>query len=774
MSSILYPPILERSAPAFDKDIKNYKISFQLPSFLGYSDIGHIQIKVSSQNGELIGNPDKYPDGVIYKDITDISQTDNSITLNCANDLHNGSWTAGLIYKIQMRLGDKRFNPDSSSESDFNKWKSTIGNISEWSNIMITKALAAPRVQIANGNNSIETTDTPVFLGLVSMPEINNEIVDKIKYDIYEGEKLLESSGWLVHTNINSEYRFKHKLDVAKNYSTFLSIHTLNNYEQTSAPYEFKIVKTSLNELNGVFFFADAAHLSCRESGHIKLFLTSEQFESGSFIISRASEKDNYLIWEDIEFLQYSKGIQFNNTLIYQDFLIESGVKYKYAIQKERAGGIRTKSIETEAVSVDYENTFLSDGIHQLNLMYDTKLSSFKKTVLASKQDSLGSSYPIIMRNGAAYYAEFPITGLISLNQDLEETTFLKKEIVYDKETQKPLKFKYYYDDELLFTLDEEYILNLSRDRQVYLEKLFRDKVEKFLNNGGYKIYRSSTEGNFIITLMNVSLTPKENLGRMVYSFSATAYEIAAFDIKFLQEMKATKDDTSKKDEVITKEFFGQLVNPSEDILSKIQDEIAVSPLPEGFEDYEYKLLEITSIRVEGNGIDTLTIQINDKDILLPPNRIYTLTSQDAKIDNARITNGQDGSAIAYSYTVKLIPKENIETSKIVFVQEWGQIAKIWNEDLDIIKAIKEQIFDNVKGKYGEQIEISIDGFNYLKLEGEERTFLIANNEKIMIGPTGIYQLADSDALNLKTLSLEAPSYLMVDYICVAEVLIGG
>ena len=48
----------------------------------------------------------------------------------------------------------------------------------------------------------------------------------------------------------------------------------------------------------------------------------------------------------------------------------------------------------------------------------------------------------------------------------------------------------------------------------------------EFLTDGEVKLFRSETEGNVLVRLMNVSFTPNQALGRMVYSFSATAYEI--------------------------------------------------------------------------------------------------------------------------------------------------------------------------------------------------------------------------------------------------------
>ena len=36
----------------------------------------------------------------------------------------------------------------------------------------------------------------------------------------------------------------------------------------------------------------------------------------------------------------------------------------------------------------------------------------------------------------------------------------------------------------------------------------------------GYKLYKSPTEGNMIVTLVNVSLTPNKSLGRIIADFS--------------------------------------------------------------------------------------------------------------------------------------------------------------------------------------------------------------------------------------------------------------
>ena len=56
------------------------------------------------------------------------------------------------------------------------------------------------------------------------------------------------------------------------------------------------------------------------------------------------------------------------------------------------------------------------------------------------------------------------------------------------------------------------------------------------LNNKEYKLFKSPTEGNIIVALTNVSWTPNETLGRAIYSFSSTAYEVAENTIENIKK----------------------------------------------------------------------------------------------------------------------------------------------------------------------------------------------------------------------------------------------
>jgi len=49
-------------------------------------------------------------------------------------------------------------------------------------------------------------------------------------------------------------------------------------------------------------------------------------------------------------------------------------------------------------------------------------------------------------------------------------------------------------------------------------------------------LFRSSTEGNYCVALLNSTLTPIDSLGRMLHSFNCNAYEIMEADY-FIEEL---------------------------------------------------------------------------------------------------------------------------------------------------------------------------------------------------------------------------------------------
>ncbi len=627
----IYPPTLSSSQPPFWYEETSYSIYFTLQRITQFSEIGHIQIRIVKQsNNSSIAKLSKYPDGTIYKPPSEIQTSGNQYYISILQSDLSETWQPGTLYKIQMRFGTTAMY---TSIAGFSKWKQDqIDNqtFSEWSTVMIIKAITKPQVIIENAEakspsdiGSAEKTEftlTPLFFGTCIIPERDKELVEEYQFNLYLGEKtleeflanevegLVESSGWKEHNardGTSDRHRFQTFLTNNTTYTLIYSIRTVNGYVGLAAPYKFLATQSYLGELTGVHLYVNDDSEYCRENGCIDIQLTTDSLLSGSFVLTRSSEKTNYAVWESLKYFIFA-GRKFTEETIYNDFTIESGVKYKYAFQQENSAGFRSQPVFTANNSphyIDFEYSYLYHDDIQLRLMFNNRVNSFKHTTLTSKQDTLGDRYPHLSRNGYAYYAEFPISGLISFQMD-PDRTFLKLEksgFMLDGETKIPRdKFTEQSFNRLpcIPNVDTAGLpgqstnyndLTINSDltpNNVFIERKFREEVEKFLNNFDYKLYKSPTEGNIIVVLQNVSMTPNASLGRMIYEFSATAYEVAENNLENLEKkgiINIGKFGTISSNNIIVS--LGQVAGlytsseqPTIDVYSKIkkQEEISI------------------------------------------------------------------------------------------------------------------------------------------------------------------------------------------------------
>ena len=195
-----------------------------------------------------------------------------------------------------------------------------------------------------------------------------------------------------------------------------------------------------------------------------------------------------------------------NASKIFKDNTIEQNKSYYYRV----SSNIDVEGMASGPASLDFEHMYLSDAHHQLCIRLNPKVSNFKSNILESKTDTIGGKYPFFFRNENSGYKEIGIQGMISYYMD-EQEIFIRK-------------------TDLGLAAPEAGgntpTTNLS-GYNMYAERKFREEVYKWLTNGQPKLFRSPAEGNYIVRLMNVSLTsPEDKLSRLLYSFSATGYEI--------------------------------------------------------------------------------------------------------------------------------------------------------------------------------------------------------------------------------------------------------
>lgn len=639
-SRVIYPPLVNSYEPAFIAGSNSsLRVYFSLSSLsnipVGTNLTVHAQIY--RQDGVKVvktTNDTRYrATGIILNLVpTKVNTEDNLyyITIN-NSDLKSSvtlsgttyeGWIPGWIYKIQLRLSSVTYNPSSYPKQEV--WLQEFSdNFSEWSTICYTKAISPMRIKIPVFDyDSLDSTQYYIPGTVYSLKNIDlfgtiesqifeaDEDFDYVKITLYKDENLLEDSGEIYKTeqsNTYFSYKFKYGFVDDEEYSLYINYKTENGYEPKN-PLNFNFIINSStaeiinaelitvdNDVNEIL--TDLTFLDEEEDeGRIALKIYSEDTEpwSGNICIRRASQEDNFQTWEDIKIFAV-KDTDLNTLDLIYDYTIESGKWYKYGIQSIDKNGERGKLVIMEEPIhrlFNYSYILGKDG-RQLKLQFNNTMSSFKHQIYDSKTDTIGSKYPFITRNADVNYRTFPISALISFWMD-ENNTFLKngKKDIYN------------YDN--IVKLYDDYIQKDISSRKQYdytYERDFRKIVLDFLQDGKPKLFKSPSEGNIIVRLMDVNCTPNQTLDRIIYSVTMNANELDDNTMDNYLKYGFYEIGVYSTDFSTTTTYIGQLSGnfaPTDNILKKIYEKY--DSQGQNFGGYVKKLEDIERVKITING----------------------------------------------------------------------------------------------------------------------------------------------------------------------------
>jgi hypothetical protein len=199
----------------------------------------------------------------------------------------------------------------------------------------------------------------------------------------------------------------------------------------------------------------------------------------------------------------------------YTDYYIESGVAYKYS----SIGNI------TPILIPNYDGSFLL-GVYngrqvQVNITFNEDLSNFSEVVKDSLVETIGSKYPFIIRQAGIKYKKMNFSGLININMNNGSASLLGGSNYSNFFNTTNTSANSAYNN---FASSN----GLGYNNNFVEEKLYRENLINFLNDGRPKLLKTSAEGLFLVRLMNLTLSPDKSLGRMIYSFSCELNEIDA------------------------------------------------------------------------------------------------------------------------------------------------------------------------------------------------------------------------------------------------------
>lgn len=730
---MLYPPMVDNFQPAFvasEYFDKNYQITFQLSDFMAANEFQHVQLKLTYQtnNQTAIKTDILDPTGILFIDKANLIQLNNNKYLISvpSNVLLEMKWLEDTYYKVQIRFGSEQI----PEKSEFANWKAEQiknNNFSEWSSVMILKSIAKPSIQIINDKNIIFST-TPIFYG--QYKSNGNEDENLYKFEIWNNDNLIDDSGWIQrkYGEIDS-YRSKIPLQNGLEYQVNYQVETINYYNAQSQSYYFRVQESTLNELKDINF-------SCmlnEEEACVDCFITSTKPLDGIYVLARSDENSNFNIREDLyTFMVFNE--QLNNKKFYSDLTILNGVQYKYYLYKQQNNNSRSLPLISSSIQVNFEYAYLiGNQGQQLKLKYNTKLSSFKHVVLENKQNPISGKYPIVQKNGELQYAEFPVSGLISIQAD--------------------------NNNKFLPLFDNNIDINLTPNNLI-LEKKYRDSVEAFLLDNNYKIFKSPTEGNFIVILTNISLSPVATLNNFLYNFSFTATEIMDYNLDNILSynivQKNSLMETSEKDLIVynTNQIYGSYdssTNLMKLILDKINDDIGGK-----FEIVDTKIKNISFESLNDNG-EVINLNIDNKIVSFFSNKIYNLTNIKP---NSIVLMQPTNIVINFTYECTINPLSSgdiLDSFNYSIFNDINQINEIIIQaNTSLFKMIQDLTKTEIENKYNTQFSIqdnelyfdsnktkvySFLNIDEINLECPERSelevkFSDNTSTTILIGPT--------------------------------------
>ena len=492
----LYPPYINGTIPAFyySEGATNTKIvvPFTMNKAVAAGEVAGFALKIKTINGDV--------KGVLREDVDNVVITSNASVTFSSGQM---TFTIGQYYKVQLAYID------------------TNGVIGYYSTVGIIKCTTKPTIYIEGLSFGQANTHNYSYTGVYSQQ--GGDVTEKLyssQFIVFDSDhNIIVDSGEILHNTTfdtvpyeaHEEFLISQDLDLNKSYYIQFKITTTNQLTLHSLKYRLiqrRSIKAAVN--------LDLLAYCNFNNGYVSLSMIDaiDPVISGTFLISRANSK-NHFHWEELKRIDLHSEKPEDWT--YKDFTVEQGVVYKYSIQQYNAYGIYSDRIESNLVSVDFEDMFLYDGHRQLRIRYNPRVSTFKNNLLESKTETIGSKYPYFSRNGNVNYKEFAISGLISYLVDEDENFTTMQALGLDGYSN-------------INDIYGKYSTTNLVDYNMAAERFFKNDVLNWLNDGHVKLFKTPAEGNFIVRLMNVSLAPMDQLSRMLHSFTASAYEVDEFN----------------------------------------------------------------------------------------------------------------------------------------------------------------------------------------------------------------------------------------------------
>lgn len=530
LTNTLYPPQPSGTfMPAFVADSADgATIYYSISPYNNVSSIKRIHVSLTDQTTN--SNALKSPNAIYIRDEAPrYDETVGMYVIHIPPSVVLGDeFKHNQFYKVQLRFDCSTASAPTRENEIAAYVRDNQTSFSEWSSVCLIKPISTPVLIVSYFDSEDNKGIAPGFnRGIIpiSARVAFKASRDSSGYDNTETETLqsyvirvLSLDGNEVLYETNDIYTgssvepnsIDYKLDIqaldvsAGDHLIIEFMLTTSNQYVFNERREFQIVDFVENDR-----FAPVLSVDVNDEDAVAtLHIVNNVPVQGTIYIKRASSVDDFKTWESF----YAQHVNGTVDLSLEDSTVGSMVWYIYSVQLENSKGGMTRTFRTSKFMPQFYDAILSRMDIQFAIRYDYKISNMKPVVNRAKVDTLGSKYPKFTQNGVLDYKQLSISGMISAQSDSSQRFMNKRS-----------HFGQNYPDYVAYR-DK----NGITDWYDYLwEREFRESAMSWLNDGNPKLLRTMTEGILVVMLTDVSLTPNEVLGRRLWTFTATAYEIA-------------------------------------------------------------------------------------------------------------------------------------------------------------------------------------------------------------------------------------------------------
>ena len=564
---------------------------------------------------------------------------------------------------IQLTIDEDNINlaacnlPFGIVDGEFYKCQIAYTAEGSWSEVSITRYVAVkPTLSInglvGGGNLNLITNNIFKFTYTKGSKA---ETLYQYRYSLIDNgtKEIIQTSDWQdFYKEADNSFILYEELKTVHPYILRLEGITINGLSIDTV--EYYIASGAIQEC--AFTDKGETKIKSTNKGYINIFINPLDI-SYKYQLLRKENNNNHL-----ELIA-----EFQGELNWKDYTVEQGVKYEYLIRNINEDKTKiTKTLSLGSAMADFEDMYLSDADKMLTIKFNPQVSSIKNTVLEQKTDTIGSQYPFFFRNGNVNYKEIPISGLISYHMDDQELFMTAEEIAAAGSSEDWMRSTDLTPD------------NFTSERK------FKMEVLDWLTNGKPKLFRSPAEGNYVVRLMNTSLSPNTTVGRMLHTFSTTGYECMSTNYITMVENQVVKAPEAKAEikEVIESKTYDGYSTPVDLTASGV----SLTDIT----------LQVDKVDVGSTCIildNTITCYLSSSIFTTPPGAIYTSVKVPVAQGNPatltyRKQNNEEINTISFPVNGQI---------KLYSVESEQQISDIIGEDGNI---------DYVYGLAVEKIEL--------------------------------------------------------------------